>query len=413
MRIFFGSRITATISLLAIFVNFIVFCNNGNNNKKVIAEDPAANSQDQYAGSESCKNCHKDIYQQYSTTAHFHTSATLAKGSHVLDGQQMVPFNHSTVVKVLQEDSLYYQALYVNGKQQIKQKLDISIGAGNTGKTYLSWRENHLVQLPLFYFAPTQQWVNSPGYGDKVVFNRLITPRCLECHASNVEFSQDITRGNIEFKPASLKVGINCEKCHGAAKQHIEFHETHPNDTTGGFTADVSHFTRIQKLDMCAICHGGSMNAIKPPFTFKAGDKLSNHYSYNTVATDVAALDVHGNQYGLLSMSECFNKSEMTCGSCHSAHNNERGQKALFSQRCMNCHTKADANFCTVQNVSQVLLVKNCIDCHMPEQPSKTIEFLEPLTNKTVSATMRSHLIKVYPGDSKKIMAYITKMSKK
>jgi hypothetical protein len=42
--------------------------------------------------------------------------------------------------------------------------------------------------------------------------------------------------------------------------------------------------------------------------------------------------------------------------------------------------------------------VKNCIDCHMPVQPTNVI--VSETADQVVRATMRNHWIKVYPAAS-------------
>jgi hypothetical protein len=46
----------------------------------------------------------------------------------------------------------------------------------------------------------------------------------------------------------------------------------------------------------------------------------------------------------------------------------------------------------------------------MPVQSSKTILFLEQGSDKTVAASMRSHLIAIYPDETKKILEQIKKL---
>jgi len=47
------------------------------------------------------------------------------------------------------------------------------------------------------------------------------------------------------------------------------------------------------------------------------------------------------------------------------------------------------------------VLTQNCIDCHMPVRKSNAMVFLEENTGNQVAATMRSHLIRVYPDEAK------------
>src|SRR5690606_1855563 len=112
-----------------------------------------------------------------------------------------------------------------------------------------------------------------------------------------------------------------------------------------------ARLTRQQRLDNCALCHSGIRDNIMPAFTFMVSDKLDD-FSFPSYAADSAAtLDVHGNQYGLLTSSKCFEMSDMDCSSCHNVHVKETRKLEVFSSRCMNCHKQGGENFCTQPEV--------------------------------------------------------------
>jgi hypothetical protein len=405
MKLILAYKRSATAVLVLIFsVLLLTQCVNGTNND----EQADANAMEAtFAGSKSCEGCHKDVYDKHLESAHYLSSQPASAKSirgNFKEPYNSVAFPNNVKVHMERSDSSFYQVEYTGNKETVRQRFEMVIGAGRKGQTFLSWSKSSLVQLPVFYFAATNKWANSPGYPDKVVFNRVVTSRCMECHSTYIKKTSAEEERREEFDANSIIFGIDCEKCHGPAAQHVEFQTKNPKDTTGGFIIKPQTFSRQQKIDMCALCHGGSMNATQPAFSFKPGDKLFDYYRYNTVVSDVESMDVHGNQYGLLSLSKCFNKSEMTCNSCHSPHENERGQTKLFSQRCMSCHTEEEHNFCTVKNVSAATITSDCIGCHMPEQASKAIVFLEQKTAKPVAANMRSHFIKVYPEATKKFL---------
>ena len=205
-----------------------------------------------------------------------------------------------------------------------------------------------------------------------------------------------------EFDRKKIIYGISCEKCHGPGAQHVAYETENPDDKSGKYIINPSTFTRVQSLDMCAICHGGRIKNIKPPFTFQSGDKLSDYFEFDTSGTN-NLIDVHGNQYGLLKKSKCFNTSQMTCLTCHSPHNNEEGNLTLFSQRCMSCHNVEHGTFCKI-NPAPKNINSNCIDCHMPKLPSKAI-VLQLENNKTPTAQLlRTHDIALYPEATKEFL---------
>jgi hypothetical protein len=59
------------------------------------------------------------------------------------------------------------------------------------------------------------------------------------------------------------------------------------------------------------------------------------------------------------------------------------------------------------------VIQENCIDCHMPKQSSKSIAVLLEHATAPTSALMRTHLIKLYPDETKKFIATISKTDQK
>lgn len=368
------------------------------------------NNTSQYIGSKSCVSCHKDVYEQHIQTAHFNTTKPVVNVGDVLGSFEnpgnLFDFGNGNQVRVELKNDSVFQTAYIHGEEKKTQRIDMLFGAGRHAQTYASWVGDKLVQLPLTYFVAQQAWSNSPGYPHEIVYNRIITSRCMECHSTFALVTKN--EGNLEeFDAKTVMYGIDCEKCHGPAAKHVDFQTKNPNDSSGQYIISAKGFSRQQQIDMCAICHSGTMTELRSAFSFRPGDKLSDFYVYNIVAPDVESLDVHGNQYGILSLSECFIKSEMTCNNCHSAHKNEAGQKNIFSQKCITCHSQSQGNFCSNTKLSSDLLQENCINCHMPEKPSNAIVFTEQKTKLQKGVKMRTHLIKVYPDEAKKIVAFV------
>jgi len=104
------------------------------------------------------------------------------------------------------------------------------------------------------------------------------------------------------------------------------------------------------------------------------GDTLTNHFYRNPKAADSANLDVHANQYGLLTASKCFRMSgTLNCNSCHNTHEKENENLTAYAQKCMTCHTPGNHNFCTLQPPTGFSMEANCVNCHMPKMNSKNI----------------------------------------
>jgi hypothetical protein len=362
-------------------------------------------SYDDFAGSEACQNCHKDIYKSHTQTAHFlslrQAAAQNILGSFENDKNEYF-YQSNLKIKMEHRDSGFYQVVYFNGEEKKVMQMDMTIGSGTMGQSFLSWRGNKLFQLPITYFTAAGQWANSPGLrSDKVVMDKPVTTRCLECHTTYAE-AINVTDAMepMEFDHKKIMYEIGCEKCHGAGKEHINFHNQNPNEKIAKFIVNPNRLSRQQQLDVCALCHGGNMKKTTPSFQFSAGNNLADYFLIDTAEKDLVAsenIDVHGNNYGLLKASKCFkNTTTLTCNTCHNSHEKQRGNIEMFSQKCISCHNVQNKSFQTAAHASEKAIEKNCIDCHMPAQPSKSIAV--KLENEDVlrASFIRTHLIGIY-----------------
>ena len=78
--------------------------------------------------------------------------------------------------------------------------------------------------------------------------------------------------------------------------------------------------------------------------------------------------------------------------------------KVLMSPRCMNCHTAAAHNECTLKPPAGVVLSDNCIDCHMPLLPSNKIVLEIAGRQSSEPDFVRTHRIAVYRESTKQFL---------
>lgn len=401
-----------TIFIIVIIVLFLTRCiDHGKNETVAIAIKN--DSYKKFAGSASCKTCHKNIYDTHIHTAHYLTTHAAAKqyiiGSFENDSNKFA-YNDKNLVAMEQRDSGFYQVAYINGIEKAARRIDIVIGSGVMGQSFLNWQINSLFQLPITYFSAAKQWSNSPGYPNKIIFNRPVSSRCLECHSTFANVTSALDVEPEQFDRTQMILGVDCEKCHGPAAEHVAFQTQNPTVTTAKFITNPARLSRQQNLDLCASCHGGRLIKTRPSFEFTVGDTLSHFFKQDTTIPNADNIDVHGNQYGLLRASKCFRMSEtMTCNTCHNTHENERGKSALYIQRCMTCHNKEHETFCKLTPSAGDIIKKHCIECHMPLKPSRAIAVFLPGGSAPTAALIRSHFISTYPEETKKVLHYIKK----
>ena len=370
-----------------------------------------------YTTAEKCVSCHKEIYESHLKTAHYLTGQPaeekFIKGSFE-EGKNAYSYSPLILLSMQKRDSGFYQVAYFKGEEKKAMRFDMVIGSGVMGQSFLTWRNNKLYQLPITYFTAADQWSNSPGFpNDKVMIDRPATARCMECHISYAEGISGSPLEPVEFDRNKIIYGIDCQKCHGPAAKHVEYQTQHPAEKTAKYIVNPSKLSRSRQVDICALCHGGNIQKTKPSFEFTAGKNLSEYFTIDTVSNYVlnsSNVDVHGNQVGLLKASKCFRMSaSMTCSTCHNTHQNERGKAALFSQRCMGCHNLSDEKLKTPAHLQVAVIEKNCIDCHMPAQPSKSIAVFLQGEETPKASLLRSHFISIYPDEIKKHLNKISK----
>jgi hypothetical protein len=393
------ARYNLVIVLLGTFIClFTLLCNSCNNSKTGISNIIHPSGK-QFAGSESCKGCHESIFKSHAQTAHAQTSSKgnlqTVKGSFEKGSNDYVMNWQLKVIMEKNSENLY-QVGYANGVEQMRQPIDMVVGSGTKGQTYFYWYGNQLFQLPVSYYTPLNSWCNSPGFPlNQIMFNRPVISRCLECHSTYAKAIDESSASNAYDKTQMIN-GITCERCHGPAADHVAYQLTHPDDKTANSIINPALLTRQQKLDNCALCHSGLRENSKPSFSYITGDKLDDYSTPDYKADSVQKLDVHGNQYGLLTASKCFKMSKMDCSSCHNVHQKETNNTKLFSEKCMACHTQDNHKFSTLEENKGLDMANNCISCHMPLMPSKKI-FLDVSDNSKSTADMvRTHFIAIY-----------------
>lgn len=377
-------------------------------NHSIQSNDPRGNV---YAGSQSCRQCHQAIYDSFLLSSHYNTTRP-SLAENVLGsfdhGSNTFVYDSATKILMERRDSGLYQVLYVNGKEKEAHRFDLTFGLKHA-QTFLTWEGNKTFELPVSYYVSVNAWGSSPGgsfISNKAYFKRAIGINCYECHSSFIDHELTMSQANgiqESLKRNTLVMGIDCERCHGPAINHVNYHRAFPNEKEAKYIVTSQSLSHQQKSDACAVCHAGNdrMKDVSP-FRFKIGDTLANYFAmFNTPIKPPAGYDVHGNQYGLLSESKCFQKSQtLTCVTCHDPHTNAGNDLSIYSKKCQSCHNNPDHSSLNMTASMANSLKSNCIDCHMPKEPSRVISFQLAGSNATTSYLLRTHRIAVYKDES-------------
>ena len=396
-----------TWAMILVLIALVFHCKNPKLDSDYYSPVPLAThfNGEHFVGSESCMECHADIYSEHLNTAHYKTSAP-ANSENLLgsfeEDSNILDLEHVKFTMEQRVDSFYVHTTFKNrNARKPPSRFGLVIGSGVRGQSYGTWKGDKLFQLQPSYHTGTDNWVNSPGFPSYADNDRPIRDACLKCHMTFATKSDASNEGN-QYHKEKMVYGIDCERCHRPSARHVAFHKKNPEIEAPQFIMKYDTLSRQQRLDACAQCHSGlRARQLKGyPFSFLAGENLKEYSQNIHFASADDKLDVHGNQYGLLTSSKCYlESSNMNCTTCHNPHKSQRGNAAYFNSKCIKCHNSG-FTICDVRTELAHSKDNNCIACHMPVKPSEVMKVhLTKTDSLQTSFYIRTHLIGIYPGE--------------
>ena len=349
------------------------------------------------AGDSACLSCHREK-ASFEGTAHRLTTRFPAHGTiagSFKSGENVLRTSNPSLHFRMDADSTGFYESAVLGKAPDTttrtERIAYVVGSGRKGQTFVYWVGDGLFQLPVSYWTSLHTWINSPGsaYEDgRANFDRAVAPRCLECHATWIEWVPELAAVN-RFRPQSAILGITCERCHASGREHVRLERSVLRAVRGPAIVNPARLTRERQMEACGQCHAGLGTPKTPSFSYVAGKPLDDYLHLRPQTSD-ATVDVHGNQVALLARSKCFRNSQMTCLTCHDVHRQQR-DVAELSGKCLTCHTEQSCGLFPTRGHA---LAGKCVDCHMPLQTSNLI--VSAHDGKQERVQVRTHWIRTY-----------------
>lgn len=397
------------------------YCNNPNDTEGAAAIGPKSDwlnvydTSVQYVGMDVCKGCHADIYNTYIQTGMGQSFGLASRGKSAADFAPHHAVVYDTALDFYykpywDKDSLYIMEYRLEGKDtahKLVQRVDYIIGSGQHTNSHIFSVNGFMYQAPITFYTQKRQWDMAPGFeqGASSRFKRMIQLECMTCHNGYPDFVM-----NSENRYNNLKMGIDCERCHGPGSLHVAARQNNPPVDTSK-TPDYTIVnprrlgTELQN-NICQRCHLQGiavLNDGKNFFDFRPGMKLSEVVNVFMPeyegAKDKMIMASHVER---MKKSECYVASaKMSCITCHNPHVSVKfTQRSQYLNACKNCHEGGTNKGCTETMAARTAKGDDCATCHMPRNGSIDIPHV----------AVTDHYIRKRPieeGEAKKITGFL------
>lgn len=329
-----------------------------------------------YAGSETCKGCHRTIAALQEMTPMYH-AAVRAVQSEILKKHEALTFQEADFRYSLTHtpDGATYSSS--NGMENRAVSASWAFGAGEIGQTYLLENMGIYTEARATYFTSLNSLDITPGQTSKIpegieksLGNRLdssVARLCFGCHTTAATTSG-------AFEPEKAVPGVTCEACHGPGATHATAMKAQQYDKGSAAITNPMHLSPSDSVDFCGACHRTWADV-----AFGMGSNIG-----------AASLRF---QPFRLEKSRCWGKNgdaRITCIACHDPHQPLVRDLTAYDSKCLACHSakanpqKKTAVFATCREATS-----KCVSCHMPKYEVEQTH-----------ATFTDHYIRVVPRGS-------------
>ncbi len=355
-------------------------------------------AQAEYAGSESCRECHSEAYYLWQASHH----GLAERGvSAALDRAAFDPdrsFHHGSQVTLLgwSNGSARVTALGLFRSNEVFA-VERVIGHYPLRQFLVPFPGGRLQTLEASYDPRSNEWFNVYGAEDRqpgewghwtgrgMNWNSM----CAACHNTRVRKNYDEASDSYHTSMVELTVG--CEACHGPLKRHNEWQLSHGK--SGVTDPTITRATRQQVLDTCGFCHARRADLTGD---FKPGDAFMDHL-HPSVVDETTAYHPDGqvrdeNYEFSAFLGSKMHQAGVYCLDCHNPHSAKTLLPGNFL--CLRCHDGSRTNAPVIDPVRHshhrvfgcdtngVLASQDvasydprkiketggeCINCHMPQ----------------------------------------------
>lgn len=342
-----------------------------------------------YVGSAACRPCHAERWSTFSHTGMGRSWYPLTADRAIEDwtAHNVLDVKGAGLrYTMTRRDGKFFmrQALVdAQGRESAVDERELTrvVGSGNHSRTYLVAIGTKLFQAPVCWYTMDEVWDLCPGFEqNNDHFSREIDRTCVFCHNARMELLPRTRNAYAEPIPQ----GIDCERCHGPGKLHVDRWARGETPTGEGDPAIVNpkRLTAKLRMQICFQCHLGDSKSTERVARVDAtleDWRPGQPISEAMVPFRFAEATPH--DYGLsaqvdrLLLSRCYLESggRLECVTCHDPHVTVyRADRPadFFTSKCRGCHT---TSACPAPASARRATAPpdDCVQCHMKKsEPS-------------------------------------------
>jgi len=323
----------------------------------------------QYVGSESCRACHEQEYNEWKGS-HHDNAFDDANESTVLGAftGKSIKHYHSQYDFYRRNDSFFVSET-VEGKKPKEYFVRYTFGVEPLQQYLVDFPDGKYQVFPAAWNTIKEQWFIpyhqlSQDTSDWFHWrNGMLNwnSTCAACHSTNVQkgFNEEANSYHTTFDIND----VSCEACHGPGAGHIANPESkyYKNDGITRFLGLQSHSEQINE---CAACHSRRVELTDMRIS---GKNYHDQYIPTLIVdpyyeADGQILD-EVFVYGSYVQSK-MHMNGIKCTDCHNPHTNQL--KLPGNQTCMPCHQPAKYDTPEHHFHEAGTEGSKCVDCHMP-----------------------------------------------
>jgi predicted CXXCH cytochrome family protein len=353
-----------------------VYPNPTTGSTQLIQPKPDAEVFSEYAGTQSCRECHEEAFKLFENSHHALAERPINPDTDkcFFEPARSIQHGNQTSEAGMKGDGPKLKTAALDSTQK-EFLLERVIGVSPLIQFLVPGERGRLQVTELAVDPRTNEWFDIFGNEDRqpgewghwtgrgMTWNTM----CAACHNTRVRKNYDESTDSYATKMAEMTV--SCEACHGPMRAHVAWQKKEPKPT--GTDPTVKRLTADQTLDTCATCHSR-----RSEFTgdFQPGDKFFDHHALTIPdETDIYHPDgqVRDEDYEFASfLGSRMHDAGVRCINCHEPHSAKI--RLPGDALCMQCHSTPTPPAPKIDPLTHTFHSpgepgSHCVDCHMPQ----------------------------------------------